>query len=246
VTELDAKPKPLGRLEGAVARLFARPATLTSVREVADGFRWLTLSGPALCGVEWSPGQKVQLMLGGWVQRTYTPLSWDARAGCFDLLAYAHGTGPGATWVREAAPGVSCMVFGPRGSVDLPRLARPALLFGDETSFGLARALRSTRAAADGVALLLEVSSMGTSRAALDALGIEGAVLSERRPGDAHWDELREHATRLVQAHELRAGVLSGKATSIRALGQHLRQLGVPRAGLQTKAYWAPGKTGLD
>ena len=37
-------------------------------------------------------------------------------------------------------------MFGPRSSLDLQRLDRPALLFGDETSFGLAHALRFTQA----------------------------------------------------------------------------------------------------
>jgi hypothetical protein len=40
--------------------------------------------------------------------------------------------------------------------------------------------------------------------------------------------------------------VLSGKATSIQRLSKQLRQLGISRGRLQTKAYWAPGKAGLD
>jgi NADPH-dependent ferric siderophore reductase len=244
--EPAAKPQHLGRLEGAVTKLFCKQATVSSVRDIASGFRLVALAGDALRGVDWTPGQKVQLMLGGWVQRTYTPLSWDAGGGVLELLAYVHGDGPGAAWARALAVGASCAVFGPRSSLDLQRLARPALLFGDETSFGLAHALRFTQATATGVSLLLEVNAKRVSSAVLDAIGISGAHLVERGSGEDHLNEVRELATRLVATHAIGAGVLSGKAPSIAHVGKHLRQLGLPRAQLQTKAYWAPGKTGLD
>ena len=246
MTEPDAKPKPLGRLEGAVTKLFAKQATVSSLRDVADGFRLVALAGDALRGVAWTPGQKVQVLLGGWVQRTYTPLSWDAEAGVLELVAFVHGEGPGAAWARALSLGASCAVFGPRSSLDLQRLTRPALLFGDETSFGLAHALRFTQAAAAGVHFVLEVTSTRASSRALEALDVSGAHLIERSPGDEHLNEVRELASQLVKARSIAAGVLSGKATSIQQLGKHLRQLGLPRAQLQTKAYWAPGKTGLD
>jgi NADPH-dependent ferric siderophore reductase len=246
MTEPDARTRPIGRLEGAVTKLLCKPATVSSLQDVASGFRLVALTGDALRGVVWTPGQKIQLMLGGWVQRTYTPLSWDAEAGVVELLAYMHGEGPGAAWARALSPGTRCAVFGPRGSLDLQRLGRPALLFGDETSFGLAHALRFTSATPDGVHVVLEVNSRQVSSAVLEALGLSGAHVVERSPGDAHISEVRQLATRLVEARSVGAGVLSGKATSIAQVGKHLRQLGVPRAQLQTKAYWAPGKTGLD
>jgi NADPH-dependent ferric siderophore reductase len=40
--------------------------------------------------------------------------------------------------------------------------------------------------------------------------------------------------------------ILTGKATSIQRLQRALKAQGVPRSRLLTKAYWAPGKTGLD
>jgi ferric-chelate reductase (NADPH) len=246
VTELGRPPKRFGRLEGAVSKLFTKAAVVESVRDVADGFRRLTLAGAALRGVEWIPGQKVQLLLGGWVQRTYTPLAWDPRAGVTELLAYTHGEGPAAAWARGLSVGEGCSVFGPRGSLDLEALRRPALLFGDETSFGLAHALRFTSARAHGAHLLLEVNSMAASSAALEAMDVTGAHLVERRAGDAHLEELQQLATRLIQTHAIGDGVLSGKAPSIQRLNKHLRQLGMARAHIQTKAYWAPGKTGLD
>jgi ferric-chelate reductase (NADPH) len=240
------KSVPLGRLEGALSKLFTKAARVAAITDVAEGFRLLTLAGEALVGVEWTPGQKVQVMLGGWVQRTFTPLSWNTQAGETQLLAYMHGDGPAAAWARGLSEGDGCALFGPRGSLDLNALGRPALLFGDETSFGLAHALRFTPASAQGAHLVLEVTSKGAAAAALDAIGVEGAHLVERRPEDVHLGEVQEYTAHLLQTRSVEAGVLSGKASSIQRMNKQLRQLGLPRARLQVKAYWAPGKTGLD
>jgi ferric-chelate reductase (NADPH) len=240
------KGMPVGRLEGALSKLFTKAARVAAIADVADGFRLVTLAGKALTGVEWTPGQKVQVMLGGWVQRTYTPLAWDATAGEMQILAFVHGDGPGAAWARGLEEGDDCALFGPRSSLDLNALARPALVFGDETSFGLAHALRFTPASAQGVHLVLEVTSKAASAAALDAIGVAAAHLVERRPEDVHLGEVQEYTAHLMQTRSVEAGVLSGKATSIQRMNKQLRQLGLARSRLQVKAYWAPGKTGLD
>jgi ferric-chelate reductase (NADPH) len=238
--------KPVGRLEGAVSRLFTKSATLAEATLLADGFRLLTLSGTALQNVDWVPGQKVQIMLGGWVQRTYTPLSWDAATGSTSLLAYMHGAYPGSDWARTLALGDPCAIFGPRGSLDLNALERPAVLFGDETSFGLAHALRHTPGGSAGVRLLLEVTAPEVARTVLDAIGVSGAELLVRAATDAHLTELERVVTELHEKERPQSWVLSGKAGSIARVAKRLRQLEVPRQRIQTKAYWATGKAGLD
>ena len=40
--------------------------------------------------------------------------------------------------------------------------------------------------------------------------------------------------------------VLTGKAGTVQRLRQRLKRLAVPASRIATKAYWAPGKTGLD
>jgi len=50
---------------------------------------------------------------------------------------------PGSRWAREARNGDAVRFFGPRGSLDLSSISSP-ILFGDETCFGLAAALRNT------------------------------------------------------------------------------------------------------
>jgi ferric-chelate reductase (NADPH) len=245
-----AAPRPrdrsLGPLESTVARWFTRSARVSEVRDVADAFRLITLAGEGLQGAAWVPGQKVQLLLGGWVQRTYTPLAWNSASGSLQLLAFMHGEFPGSDWARQLQVGQPCAVFGPRGSLDLTALARPGLLFGDETSFGLAHALRFTPSGSDGVQLVLAVGSREAARRALEAVGVAGAHLVERSPDDVHLREVEALIAELHAKHATEGCVLSGKAPSIQALTRLLRRLGVARSSIQSKAYWAPGKAGLD
>jgi ferric-chelate reductase (NADPH) len=243
---MDKSQRAAGRLERALFGLITKTSAVVESQTLDAQFRLITLRGESLRGVAWVPGQKVQMVLGGWVQRTYTPLSWDAVDGVTTLLAYLHGAGPATEWASALAEGDACSVFGPRGSLDLNALTRPALLFGDETSFALAHALRHTPAGAGQVQLLFEVTSKPAAKALLERVGIEGAQLVERKPDDAHLSEVEALAADWLRSHPHPSCVLSGKASSIQRLSKRLRALGVGRSQIQTKAYWAVGKSGLD
>ena len=244
---LASKPvRSPGLIEGVVLKLFTRSAKITAVEALTDSFRLITLGGEALQGVPWIPGQKVQMQFGSWVQRTYTPISWDAHSGSTQLLAYLHGDSPGANWARSVELGDSCTLFGPRDSLNLNALERPALLFGDETSFGLAHALRFTPGKARGVELVLEVASQDAARTVLERVGVANAHLVTRTAGDAHLQEVEEKVAAILGKEPLEQCVLSGKSTSIQRLNRTLRQRGLSSRQIKTRAYWAPGKKGLD
>jgi len=231
-------------IEGAITRLFMKRATVSECRELGEQYRLITLSGEALRGVKWLPGQKVQVALGNWVYRTFTPMSWDAQRGSMQLLLFQHGDAPASAWGRAVKVADSCTLFGPRDSLELSDLDRPALLFGDETSFGLAHALRFTPRGASGVRLLFEVTSRPTAQEVAEQLGLGDVELIERRPDDGHMHEAERIA--VDQAPSVQSWALSGKAPSIQRLNKRLRSLGIPRGRIRTRAYWAPGKVGLD
>ena len=139
---LRPPPKTPGRLSQALTRLLMRRASVVAVEPLADRFRLITLRGPALAGVSWAPGQKIQIAMGSvFVARTYTPMEWDASEGLTRFLGYAHGDGPGSAWLQALEPGAECDIFGPRPSLAVAGLAGPLAVFGDETSMGLAHAL---------------------------------------------------------------------------------------------------------
>lgn len=239
--ERPTAARPAGRLSRALMRLLMKRATIVAGEWLADRFRLITLEGEALAGVAWAPGDKIQIAMGSaFVARTYTPIEWNAATGRACILAYAHGDGPGSRWVRTLAPGDECDLFGPRASIDLRRLPGPIAIFGDETAIGLAHAA-TWHDPERRVAACFEVDDIAGARQVATHLDLPDAMLFGRRPGDAHIAEMEAALPALAAAGA--TFVLAGKATTIQRLRQTLH---LPAPRVATKAYWAPGKTGLD
>lgn len=232
-------------LGDVVGKWLFRQLTIDAIDEVAPRFRRLALVGDDLKGASFSAGDKVQVVLDAGF-RTYTPFAFDGQRGAMSFLVFSHGETPGSTWGREAKVGDSLRVFGPRGSLPLASWDTPAVIFGDETSFAVARSLREHRGGASTIRCVFEVSDAAAAIAALTSLELPNVDIVERRPGDSH---LSEVAARVRSALERSSGgklALTGKAQSIQTLQRELKARPVSYAGQKSKAYWAPGKRGLD
>jgi len=236
--------KAPGRLGKAIIRLLMRRARIAAIDDIADRFRLVTLEGDALQGVAWLPGQKVQIAMGSaFVARTYTPIEWNAGAGRTCILGYAHGEGPGSVWLRDLRLGDECDLFGPRNSLDMRPLHGPLALFGDETSIGLGYALaRQDRMRS--VSCHFEVGDKADAEQVASALDLGTVALFARQGDDAHLAQMEATLPSLVQAEA--SFILTGKAGTVQRLRHDLKRHGVASNRIVTKAYWAPGKTGLD
>jgi ferric-chelate reductase (NADPH) len=234
-----------GALENALLMLWAKrsAATLTEIQPITERFRVVTLEGDALKDARWRPGQKIQIKLDGLASRTFTPMLWDRDEGALQILVYRHEW---ASWTLSAVAGDDCMLFGPRDSVDLASLPRPLLFFGDESSLGLARALKATPAGFEDTHFVAETSSAVEIQAVIDVLNLPPMTLIERARDDAHMTEAASALRRVVETHAPRGIVLSGKARSIERLSRFLTGIGVPASHIHARPHWAPGRTGLD
>lgn len=233
-----------GRLTQALLRLLMRQALVVAAEPLGDRFRLITVEGAALKDVAWTAGQKIQIAMGSaFVTRTYTPIEWNASAGRACILAFAHGDGPGSNWVRGVQPGDTCDIFGPRASLDASRMTGKLAVFGDETSIGLAYAL-AHRDPSRPVTCYFEVGDVTNARRVVTQLGLGEASLFAREDDDAHWPAMAAAIPALVA--DGASFALTGKAATVQRLRQILKRHDVPAAGIVTKAYWAPGKTGLD
>lgn len=227
----------------SLMRMLMKQARVVAVEPVSESFRLITLESPEFKGIQWVPGQKVQIAMGSaFVARTFTPIEWDAAAGRTRILGYAHGHGPGSAWVREVSPGDACDVFGPRASLDVGNARMPAVI-GDETSIGLACALGGQRRPAT-LPCLFEVKAAAPVREVIARLHLDAAELFECKENDAHLEDIQQRLAALAATGS--AFVLTGKASTIQHLRRALKDSGVASSRVLTKAYWAPGKTGLD
>jgi len=233
-----------GWLSKTLSQLFMKRAVITQCEPLGARFRLITLESPQFREFAWQAGQKVQIAMGGaFATRTYTPIEWDANAGRTRILAYAHDTGPGSAWVRSVQTGDECEVFGPRASLDTARALGEIAVFGDETSIGLIHALVRQRPHSM-IRGFLEVTSRTEARRVLTRLQLDDAECFEKAADGAHLAEIERRLTAGVGADA--SFILTGQSLSIQRLHWALKRAGLPAARLSTKAYWAPGKTGLD
>lgn len=235
---------PKGLLLAAVGRLVLRHARVTAVDELGGGLRRLALGGDELRGAAFTPGDKLQVLLPSRDVRTYTPVTWDGVGGATAVVAFDHGDHPGARWARTVAVGAACGFVGPQRSIARTP-GRPAIVFGDETSVGVALALTQA-APAVPLVCVLEVGAPDALAPALERLGLDDpAVLVARRDDDAHLDEVAAELVRARAAHRDAELIFTGRGAAIQALRARLRARGVEPRG-PTKAYWSRGKVGLD
>jgi NADPH-dependent ferric siderophore reductase len=241
-SKVTAEREP-GRIKKTLIQMFMREARLAERRHLGDRFFSLRLEGAALRGVTWTPGEKIQISLGStFATRTYTPTEWDAANGSTRILAYAHGDGPGSDWVRSGKVGDRCHLFGPRSSLDVEKMPAGALLFGDETSIGLAIALTAHHRE-NPPRCIFEVNAAEETLPMLSACGLPGATVIERDTDGTH---LQDIIRAIDTAPPHKVAILTGKASSIQRMHRHLKQNGGSARSVVTKAYWAPGKQGLD
>ena len=235
---------PQGRVAQLLRRWLMRPARVAAVETLSSHFRLIELEGETLKEVAWNAGQKIQVAMGaGLSARTYTPMSWDTGRGSTRLLAFAHGDGPGSRWANSLREGGTCQFLGPRRSLDLAGLVAPVVLFGDETSFGIGAALRNNLQAG-GALHVFEATDIVESRQVLEAINLGEARLIARSSGDSHLTTVEAELLRLAASGA--QFVLTGKASSIQRISRALKAADVTSSRIKTKAYWAPGKTGLD
>ncbi|MGH9043742.1 MAG: siderophore-interacting protein [Acidimicrobiales bacterium] len=231
------------------SKMLFRNAEVIAVTDHGGNFRAIELAGDALRKATWTVGDKVQVRTdpaAGLTLRTYTPFRWDTARGSTTLLAYTHGIGPGATWVRGLAPGVSCQLFGPRGSLKLDDLAGPILFVGDETSFALAAAWRDRNPEDQPVAEVFEVTDPGECRLPLDAIGLRSACLFRRQNDSAHLERLSATVVGLLRTHPDASLCLTGKAQSIASIRRELKASDLAGRPIRVKAYWDENRSGLD
>ncbi len=223
-------------LGGWIGDRLLRDALVESLEELGPRYRRVVLRAPWATELSGAAGEKVQLFLPEVGTRTYTPFDFDRAAGRFSVLVYVHGDTPGPSFARALEVAAEVRLIGPQASTPLDGLEGPVSLFGDETSFAVARTLRGIERLRDRSTLRFEVSSLEDAFYAVDALDIPRDALVAKEPADAHLKGIADALSGSI--------VLTGRASSIQKVREHLRAAGKRKQTV--RAYWADGKTGLD
>lgn len=205
---------------------------IVSNEQLSPHFHLLTIQGRNL-KKEWIPGQKIQIQLKDDQMRSYTPCSWDSKAGVMQTLVYMHGKGPGALWARDAKAQNKVTVLGPKKSLKLEEEAKSVVFFGDETTFGLAHAIKKNMPDIK-FHFFLEANDTDESSSILKRFGLEEALLVSV----GQLDLIGQEISKLYLEDNSKRIVLSGKQQSIVALREKLYSKNIPAASIGTKVYW--------
>ncbi|GAA4728660.1 siderophore-interacting protein [Phytohabitans rumicis] len=212
-------------------------ATVAEVAAVTPRMRRVRVVGDALRGLDWTPGQHVRVRVEDLRLRSYSV--WDYTDGeHLDLCVLDHPAGgPGARWARRIGAGDPVAFTRPQGRLTLRDDAPYHLFVGDETAS----------------------VAFGPMLCALPADARAYGVIETERPDDrlplARVDGFewigRDGLVAALRALDLPAepGVayVAGEARACQAVRRHLRtERGWPREAVTVKAFWAPGKRGLD
>jgi ferric-chelate reductase (NADPH) len=248
-------------LSGALEKLLFHPVTVTHAETIGERFRRVRLQGEVFTGVKWVPGQAVQFYLGNLTKRAYTPMEMEPDAGSAEFLFYLHGGGPGSEWAGSLKTGDGCKVMRPKDSLDFTNFEGRAIFFGDETSMAAAYALQSCRRADAKHQYVLEVTSAAEVKSVADGLGLEDVTLYQRTGDGEHLEavvsKLAQSAGRDSEGSDdsdktdksegrVSQWIFTGQARSIQRVQKGLRGLGVEVRRSKVRAYWSPGKTGMD
>lgn len=222
---------------------FLDTARVTTAGRISEHFVAVELQSEAFRTATWTPGAKLQLRprRGTLGLRTYTPYDWDHARGTAQVLAFTHGAGPASDWFTTVRAGDRCELFGPRGSIDLRSAHDRVLFVGDESSVGLACALRSLDVTTSHV---VEAVDPGELRAVLDDLDLGDVAVVARTDDHAPLlDAARAAGEHLATPFDL---VLTGDAATVHAVRRDARGWTRRPERIKGKAYWAAGRTGLD
>ncbi len=233
-------------LSSVVEKLLFSPVTITGVEQIGERFRLISMEGAGFKGVRWQPSHSVQIYLGNMNKRSYTPINLDAKLGRASFVCFLHGRGPGSAWAASANKGDLCRVMRPKDALELSDPTQAFLFTGDETSLATARALHGFLRINSASRFVFEVDSARATQAVLERLEITNASVIEKRPDGSH---LRELGSRLAEGAATLgspAWIFTGQAPSIQRIRKDLKQSGIAHAKGVTRAYWSPGKTGMD
>lgn len=213
--------------------LILSDSKILSNERLSPHFQFLTIKGKSLRKADWVPGQKIQVKMKNDEMRSYTPSSWDSQNGIIQTLIYMHGKGPGALWARDAKAASKVTVLGPRKSLKIEAEDKNIIFFGDETTFGLAHALKKHTININYL-FYFEANDLSESKEILERFELGYSPLF-------NINQLEKISLEIASQYNLNKNtriILSGKQQSIVKLRELLYASGIPQESIDKKVYW--------
>ena len=131
----------------SLARQVTQQATVVRADRLAAHAYRITLTGPALDGWHYTPGQTLNVFFGlgagtSLRKRTYSVWGYEAARHELELAVCTYSDGPGAHWAAQCCPGDVVHFYGPGGKFLLEPAASAHVFLGDVSCLAHFYALR--------------------------------------------------------------------------------------------------------
>jgi NADPH-dependent ferric siderophore reductase len=221
---------------------------VASVQDVTPHMRRIQLTGPALEGFEYFPGQDLALPVarddGSFVRRRYTIRRFDPGRRLIDVDVVMHGDGPGIRWAQAARPGVAVEAIGPRGKIGLNPNAKSHLFAGDATAVpGSLAMIEALPAGLQATAYLMVADPR--ERQPFSAEATNSVTWHFESGADAP-DGLAAAVSAAGLLPDAGHAYLAGEVALVSALKATLLARGWSADQISAKAYWNRGRANAD
>lgn len=228
-----------------IGNSISSPAKVVGVESINAHFKFIEIESESFKGLTLKPGEKIQVNVGDWNIRTYTPLEIDSEKGTMKILGFIHGNGPGSNWVKNVGPGEDCPLIGPRSSMNLAESVDPILIFGDETAVAMAATFKNLRKGSV-VKAVFTVSPGVEIGTLLERLELDDSVVFVKSANESLESTVKDRVNGLIKELGIPWVLLAGHAQAIQEMRSNLKNNGIAMTKVKVKAYWADGKVGID
>lgn len=209
---------------------FLTKKSLLIKKEVIDS-RYIDLTIILPRNVKWTRGDKVQFLINDNELRSYTPYAFREDGRTFSTLIYDNQIGEGASFIKSLKTNDRLKVLGPRASLNGEEMKENAIFFADESSIGLAFALKSKIKL-----LFLECHHQASFKPLVkNKFLFEDAFFYQRQDNGMHLIELAEKISKMPKTFPI---YLSGNKENILKLQELLENNGVSGNRIHKKFYW--------
>ncbi|NNM43339.1 MAG: hypothetical protein HKM07_03255 [Chlamydiae bacterium] len=222
-----------------LGRGFFYPVSVSAVENIGEDFCVVEMHGEALKKVSWNPGEKMKIRIGKRRERSYTPLLVDRDEGKAKFVIYLHHKGPGSNWASNLKIGDACYLSESRKSLSFTPSEEGCIFFGDETTIGVAYALKSAQKNTGSFTFVFEVSSLSSAQQVLERLNMKNSKLVLKNKENSHLVDVQK-----ILSQEISKGinpqlVLMGNSQSMIKIRNGLISLGFPTSQCKMKSYWS-------
>ncbi|WP_126973803.1 siderophore-interacting protein [Gynurincola endophyticus] len=215
--------------------------TVIDVRNITDSIKRITFQGEPEVSA-FSIGSAVLIRVSDTEYRNYTPSAYDAVKGVMEIIVHVHGSGPGSKLMNHLRPGDVLRTSIPRG-IGWYRETVPAyILWGDETSLGLAYSYHS-RFVQQGNAFHYYFELNEENREAPAHLGLSNYTVFKKGTVFNNPALLNELPVWGFPENET-TYVVTGNVKAVQTIRKVIKTMD-KKGRILSKGFWLEGKTGL-